>query len=328
MSKAKKKFSAWNLIWLVPAALVLAVVLVLGVMMYLIPACETVSSARVTGSADWMSALPDDMPLSDVVIPGTHDSATKNVQLAYFSKCQALSIGEQLDAGFRYLDIRLGDSEGFPLMHGFTHCTAGGFPWSNSLMLADVLEECYAFLEAHPTETVIFCVKHEHGDEPDAVFAEELKKVLDGKSGLWYAGESLPTVGEARGRLVLLKRFNDGGILPGIAFNWIDQGGFDEPEKNAERNENPTLTLFVQDRYEYEADEKWAAFTAGMKAAEDGAAGLNFLSTKGNAKYGHPFKYAPGLNKKLMGESDLTGWIVVDFGSAELAKHVYERNFN
>ena len=328
MSKAKKKFSAWNLIWIVPVTLILAVVLALAVMMYVIPACETVSAERVDGSAEWMKALPDDTPLSEVILPGTHDSATKNVQLAYFSKCQALTIGEQLDAGFRYLDIRLGDGEGFPLMHGFTHCTAGGFPWSKNLMLADVLKGCYAFLEAHPTETIVFCVKHEHGDEPDAVFADGLKKILDGNAGLWYEGESLPTVGEARGKLVLLKRFNDEGILPGIAFNWIDQGGFDEPEKNAEKNENPTLALFVQDRYEYDAEEKWAAFMNGMRAAEDGAVCLSFLSTKGSATYGHPFKYAPELNKKLMCESELNGWIVVDFGSASLAKSVYERNFS
>ena len=73
--------------------------------MYLIPAFETVDKTPVEGSADWMSRLSDEKLISEVVLPGTHDSATQYVQLAFFSKCQALSIKEQLEAGFRYLDV-------------------------------------------------------------------------------------------------------------------------------------------------------------------------------------------------------------------------------
>ena len=62
-------------------------------------------------SADWMADLDDGLRLNEIVLPGTHDSATQYVQLAFFSKCQALSIGEQLEAGYRYLDIRLGLSD-------------------------------------------------------------------------------------------------------------------------------------------------------------------------------------------------------------------------
>ena len=325
MSKQKKSFSGWNLLWLIPLAILTAI----GVMMYAVPAFERVNGAQVEGSASWMQALPDETPLSQVVLPGTHDSATEFVQLAYFSKCQALSIRGQLDAGFRYLDIRLDDSEEMALMHGFTHCTVSGWPWAKPLLLESVLSDCYAFLRENPSETVLFCVKHEHGDETDAVFAERLSKLIEAESGLWYAGEGIPTVGEARGKLVLLKRFEDDGKLPGLTFNWSDQGGYDDPVKNTEANGNPALTLWVQDRYEYEADEKWAAFTGGMAASETSAdaVSLNFLSTKGHAKYGHPYKYAPGLNEKLGAAGALNGWIIVDFGSAELAKTIYDINF-
>ena len=329
MSMQNKRFSGWNLLWIIP----LAVALAISVWMYVIPAFERVGGKNVEGSSNWMEALPDDMPLSEVILPGTHDSATQYVQLAYFSKCQALSVKGQLEAGYRYLDIRLGDAEGMPLMHGFTHCVTGGWPWSGSLYLESVLEDCYAFLEENPSEAVVFCVKHENGDAEAAEFAKELAAFVEKKPELWYGGDTIPTVGEARGKLVLLKRFEDNNIaLPGLEFDWVDQGGHDDPAINTEANGNPTVTAFVQDRYCYDAEEKWTAFTAGMKAGEVSGndVSLNFLSTKGHAKFGHPYEYAVPLNERLkaLSASELRGWVIVDFGSAELAEKIYAANFD
>lgn len=323
---AKKKFSAWNVLWIIPLLAVLAVC----VMMYVIPAFEGVSAEKVEGSENWMKDLPDEALLSEVVLPGTHDSATQYAQLAFFSKCQSLGFREQLDAGYRYLDIRLGDGEGLPLMHGFINCTVNGWPWAGTLYLESVLSDCYAFLEANPTETIVFCVKHEHGDAPDADFAEKLAAFTAEAPERWYEGSEVPTVGEARGKLVLLKRFEDGGKLPGLTFIWEKQRGYADTEKHSEAYENPACTGYVQDRFEYDADEKWTAFVKGMGTAEasETSVSLNFLSTKGHAKYGHPWKFASVLNKKLAENGDgLCGWIIVDFGSAELAKTIWSANF-
>ena len=54
---------------------------------------------------------------------------------------------------------------------------------------------------------------------------------------------------------------------------------------------------------------------------------IHFLSTKGTATFGHPYRYARALNGKLMEREELSGWIVVDFASAPLAEHIYEFNF-
>ena len=107
-------------------AAILALIVCTLLLMLVLPLTETGDRTPVPGSADWMAELPDDRLLSEIHIPGTHDSGTQYVQLAFFSKCQALSIREQLEAGFRYLDIRLGVDEKdgvFQLMHGFTKCT-------------------------------------------------------------------------------------------------------------------------------------------------------------------------------------------------------------
>ena len=58
-----------RLLALVPAALLLVL---LG--MLVLPLTEGADTAPVPGSADWMAALPDDTPLSALVIPGTPTS--------------------------------------------------------------------------------------------------------------------------------------------------------------------------------------------------------------------------------------------------------------
>ena len=89
--------------------------------------------------------------------------------------------------------------------------------------------------------------------------------------------------------------------------------------------------LWVQDRYEYDAGEKWEAFRAGLREDQIGSGDLaiHFLSTKGHAAYGHPFAFAGKLNPELMDYELLpgSGWVIVDFASALLAEHIYTANF-
>ena len=308
---------------LVPAMLLL---FVLGVLV--LPLTEGADTAPVEGSADWMARLPDDVSLDAVVIPGTHDSATQYVQLAYFSKCQVLSIGEQLEAGFRYLDIRLGDADkaDFPrLMHGFTSCKSSLL--GGTLYLDGVLADCYAFLAQHPTETVLFAVKHEHGDSPDAEMAKALEGFIAARPNNWLVTDTVPTLGEARGKLVLLRRWEDGDGLPLL---WADQRGSADVSLNAVMEDEGSYRLWVQDRFEYNTNDKWAAFTAGREApAAEGDVLLGFLSTKGSSTYGHPYQFAEKLNFKLLEleSAALRGWIAVDFGTPRLAEHIYGANF-
>ena len=318
-------------------ATVVAVLVLLVVALSVIPLFETGDKAKVEGSDSWMARLDDATPLNQVVLPGTHDSATQYVQLPFFAKCQSLSIAEQLEAGYRYLDVRLGDEgngDSLKLMHGFTNCKTDVF--GDVLRLDDVLAGCYAFLDAHPTETIVFAVKQEHGD----VSVEQFQHMLDAAVGVspqhWLLTDRIPTVGEARGKLVLLRRYDDEaglGARAGIPFNWAGQGKSAGQGLDVVAEPNGSFQLWVQDRYEYGNDDKWTAFTTGMrKAAERMLAGdvaLHFLSTKGTLVQGHPFAHATDLNPRLAATSspELSGWIVVDFASAPLAAHIYEANF-
>lgn len=329
--KKHKPRAALHLIWAFPLFILLAIVCI----MYVVPAFEKTDLTPVADSAHWMAKLDDSLSLGETVLPGTHDCATKNVQLAFFSKCQSLEIGEQLEAGFRYLDIRLGvDGERLKLMHGFTNCTVTGWPWAKALYLDAVLTQCYDFLRAHPTETVVFAVKQEHGGETTAAFETILDAYIQKNPDQWLLTDHIPTIGEARGKLILMRRYADEaglGIRSGIPLLWDDQGGHEDTSKNIATHDNGTYTLNVQDRYEYELDQKWPAFLAGLKAAGTGkdVVSIHFMSTKGSAKYGHPYAFAKMMNAFVMkmDTNALSGWIIADFASATLAQHIYQANF-
>ena len=55
----------------------------------------------------WMKGLDGSRPVFEYNIVGTHDSVTQYVQFSYITKCQNMSIYEQLCIGIRMLDIRV-----------------------------------------------------------------------------------------------------------------------------------------------------------------------------------------------------------------------------
>ncbi|MBQ1524977.1 MAG: hypothetical protein IIZ55_07605 [Firmicutes bacterium] len=333
--KGKKKRAGFLFKLKLFLILILLILIVFGTFMYLIPAFNRAEGTKVSGSADWMAQLGDTRRISMITIPGTHDSATKNVQFAYIFKCQSFTIEKQLEAGYRYLDIRLELDEGqLKLVHAFADCKKGSMPWGEDLYLEDVLKQCYDFLDEHPTEFVIFAVKQEHGRASVNEFERLLTSYIMETPEKWLLTDKIPTVGQARGKLILMRRYEDAagfGQNAGIPLIWEDQGSRKNVGLNIAQEDNGTYTLWVQDRYQYEADEKWTAFTAGLKEGKADASdiSIHFLSTKGKGMAGHPYKFARELNAKLASEVPaLSGWIIMDFASAPMAEQVYKCNFN
>ena len=316
------------------AGIVGTILLAYCVLMFLIPACETADKTAVEGSSNWMAALPDDLPLSEVVLPGTHDSASYAPQLAFFSKCQNLTIKEQLDAGFRFLDIRLAVSgENMKLMHGFTACKTSWWPFAGNLYLDAVLDQCAGFLDEHPTETILFAVKKEYRDESVDIFHSVLEGVFAKYASYLLETDRIPTVGEARGKMILLLRY-DAKMSEGVSwlpFMWNETDykiNFDGDPYPAE---NGNYTLWVQDRYKLDTEEKWETFAKVQNIISAGPEDvyINYLSTNGPPAFGHPYKYAKDLNGRLLTfDASLKGWVIVDFGTPSLAARIYKENFN
>ena len=317
-------------------ALLLA--LIVGII-YILPLFETADLQGITEDAEWMSMLPDSIPVNELILPGTHNSASEFAQLPFFTRCQGGDVGEQLRAGFRYLDIRLAvdsESDSLKFMHGFASCQTAAKPDSPALYLDAVLEECYSFLEEHPYETILFAVKQEHGSEPVSDFQRILfNNYILLRYERWLLTDRIPNLGEARGKIVLLRRYEDEagmGASAGIPFLWADQGAKSGEGLSAAENRNGSYSLIVQDRYAYSDEEKWAAFVTGLQSSEaeirKGNISLNFLSTKGSFPVGHPYDHADTLNSTFRNRiQNINGWIIVDFGEPYIARMIYQMNF-
>jgi len=304
---------------------------------------ETTSTWEVVASTDWMANIDGTKKITQINIPGTHDSATKYVNLSTYSKCQDATIAEQLEDGIRFLDIRVEmESDGaLKLVHGSQKCkTSSG----DTLYLDSVLTDCYAFLDAHPTETIIMSVKKDNGDATDAQVQQAVHNYINANADYWFLQNGKPTLDEVRGKIVLARRYYDnngyGDTSGGMNFLWGDQGGSTVASESYVRVAVTGLTgLWVQDRYEYDADDKWTVVKAGLDNPPDAANAANeyvltFMSSAGSKFWGlpktTPSKIASNVNSNFlsyeMTQGKEYGWIIMDFATEELARKVFVSN--
>ena len=119
-------------------------------------------SINKINSTNWMSNLLDGIDIREVSIPATHDSGTNS--LMRLAKCQDLSISDQLNAGIRFLDIRVtpqgaGSISNFKLKVSHTFVSSLGFK--------DVLNDVKKFLTTNPTETILIKISRDSGADYD-----------------------------------------------------------------------------------------------------------------------------------------------------------------
>lgn len=303
----------------------------------------TPAEAADVRAVNWMENIPDETKLSSMSIPGTHDSCTQNVDMRYIFQCQDASIATQLKYGYRYLDMRLvlekrSGQETLVLKHNIARCKISDSPFARTLTLADVLKDVYAFLGEHPSETVILCMKAENSKDDVAAVQKALYAMIDQASERWYLKNEIPTMGAVRGKIVLATRFDDklqvGSDRCGLYFGWTDQGDrtiLDDP--TADSVINGRETLYVQDRYNYDVDDKITAIHTCLdnSRAADDTFFLNFTSTSGSGAVGHPKEYAKDINLDLYAYAWETGKaygvVIVDFGPKKIAEKIYGTNF-
>ncbi|MDQ0942446.1 phosphatidylinositol-specific phospholipase C [Streptomyces sp. V1I1] len=235
---------------------------------------------RTLSAQDWMAGSADSTTLARLTIPGTHDSGARFGGL--WTECQNTTIANQLNSGIRFLDVRCrvtGDS--FAIHHG---------AYYQNLMFGDVLIACRDFLNAHPSETVLMRVKQEYSEESDATFRRVFDTYLDGKGWrpLFRIGDGLPSLGEARGKVVLIA---DNGGLPGV--KWWDSAVFD-----------------IQDDWNAAPNAKYPKIEAQFRKAsqQPGKLFINFVST---SAYLPPRWNSDNLNPRVhsfVNGSEASGW--------------------
>ena len=151
--------------------------------------------------SNWMDWIPDSMHLSELSLPGTHDTMTGGVGLIGhdIARTQSMSLYNQLVSGIRVLDIRAkynGDS--FPIHHGSIKL---------GMDFDFVLSVVQDFLRKNPTESVFMRFKQEDSSASDVEMEILFKKYYDKYKDIFWVNTNEsndPQMGEFRGKLVLL----------------------------------------------------------------------------------------------------------------------------
>ncbi|KAG9943000.1 PLC-like phosphodiesterase, partial [Aureobasidium melanogenum] len=157
----------------------------------------------------WMKEMADATPLSGLSIPGTHNSPTHHKALPSV-RCQAVSPKEQLRNGVRFFDIRVQpekpedpNNDGLALVHGvFPISLTGTKPFRK------LVNDIFDFLRENPSETLIMSLKREGpGEHTDEQLSNILHTHYANDPNLWFTEPRIPSLGEARGKIVLMRRF-------------------------------------------------------------------------------------------------------------------------
>lgn len=200
----------------------------------------------------WMKYVDDNKFLDELSIPGTHDSGTCSVDndtepQSSQVKCQQDYIPTQLLEGIRYFDIRLGKGDDPGIDHGIFYLLKKD---GNYLHLSDVIGYFKTFLNENPTEALIMLVSRGNDEATDESVTTAFAKVLDDNPKLFYTSSRVPTLGEVRGKIVLLRRFGlDGDSVSGHTWG-LDLTEWDN--KIAVHTDSSSMCL-VQDARGFEA---------------------------------------------------------------------------
>ena len=163
--------------------------------------------------SSWMDWLNDDTKFSNLSIPGTHDTMS-NGPGGIIVKNQAKSLNDQLYSGIRFLDIRTRVIDGnLAIHHG---------PVFLNKMFGDVLNDSIDFLKKNSSEVIFMRVKQEHSLEPLSTFISVLDTYYYAKKYSPYIYRNFsgknPTLGNMRGKIVILKDYSDYGSI-GLNYN-------------------------------------------------------------------------------------------------------------
>ena len=190
-----------------------------------------------TPATDWLGMVKDDTKVCKLSIPGTHDTMTGmgfyQPVLKYIFNLTAISqvstLGEQMNSGLRFFDIRpvvstdtIAKKKILRLTHGISELDIT-FEWT--------IDQLQAYLKAHPTEFFIAKLQFDNGFEDQKDLFALLNNVMQMPK---YKGLFIEnwrpdiTVGEMRGKILWLSRFdlrpyNAAFHYPIVYCDWPDE---------------------------------------------------------------------------------------------------------
>ena len=167
-------------------------------------ACEkTEQTPSVPELSEWMAMIDDSAPITDLAIPGSHDSGTAG--MISLCETQDKDFAGQLAAGARYFDVRVRQKGNGDLV--FYHTLSSNNSYET------FLSDISSFLEKNPSEFLILDYQHRDpsGDRDyDNLLFSMLQSALgedallcapDGMSDTDYVNSL--TIGDVRGKVLV-----------------------------------------------------------------------------------------------------------------------------
>lgn len=215
----------------------------------------SVTPAAVDGN-NWISALPDDVLVSQLSIPGTHDAATGDGTSFSLGKTQSLTLQEQWDMGIRMFDLR----------PGYKKVRSGWFKYVNKLHIyhgivetktsfEDAINTLCSNLEANPDEFAIIVMRFEN----DHLIYNK-RDTWNSLMSSFLTSSSFPvsrrvdfrpdlTVGDMRGKILILSRDAYASAPSTGAFVSGWSHGETGSTSGSITGKSSSATLYIQDYY-------------------------------------------------------------------------------
>lgn len=292
----------------------------------------------------WMRYIPDEAPVMTLSIPGTHNSCCIHGLLG-IGKTQELDLPDQLNAGVRFLDIRFTHCQDNLCVHHDVICTEKSYagvlttcfdflkqhPSETILMSVDD-ESRFDDALGKLAPSQIACKLPLADTATPGKNTRSFEDTFNAKT--WECIEDLPlfynftatssgrdpmaaspaftsetTLGDVRGRIVLLRRF-EGGQDVGFDLSYW-------PENQCFRS--ATAPFYdIEDRYQNPGeDDKFRFVVSHLEKARNGDPGelyITFASAAGLTAHGYARKINPRLSDYLAkSPPGRLGIIVVDY---------------
>ncbi|MEI4602419.1 phosphatidylinositol-specific phospholipase C domain-containing protein [Bacillus cereus] len=221
-------------------------------------------------NTNWMANIDNSRRIGELSIPGTHGSMALHGGVAgaigHIFINQTMDLTTQLNSGIRYIDIRCRHHyNNFAIHHEriFQH----------AFFSSHVLEPVIRFLRQNPSETILMRIKEEYNPTGNTrTFSETFESFWTPNQRYFWNPTSLnPTLGEVRGRIIVLQDFPGFNRNFGIGWGQLD----------------------IQDRWKVEGPNdiynKWIAIRNHFhRIGNFGHLSINHLSGSGGSRLGGP----------------------------------------
>ena len=252
-------------------------------------------------NASWMKSIPDTTKISQMTIPGTHNSCALHGICC--ARTQTWSLPEQMNAGLRYFDIRL------RLYNNTLRAFHEFIDQEDTFDI--ILNYALNFLEQNPSESIIMQIVKEYKVENCSksiqdMYDEYIKDIKD--KIVDFKKKDDIKMGDIRGKILMVKIFGRSTrFMPGflVQNNWTVNWRFSINKKKRKIKEHIHRALAFKN---------------------DNKIFLNYLSCSSDYAMMTPYTAAKKCNEIALRYRGRMGIILMDYPGERLINHLIEQN--